>query len=179
MKRLTEGHLQEWSQRLNLAQHEKLTRSRHGKDSQIDSSFFVFSVVVHGRFFVDGVLCLVHPVNDRVFSLPNRVNSFLNSANYFFYAVTVYIFFELFTDAVRVSHFSELLSYAATVFPRNYFCINILWKGTREGCCLSCVLEEGSRCERLRVLNQQGKWERKERQERQERPRERHNTQGW
>ena len=52
---------------------------------------------------VDGVLCLVHPVNHRVFSLLHRfkydcslisfsaswlVNSFLISANYFFYAVT-------------------------------------------------------------------------------------------
>ena len=27
----------------------KFTRSRRGKDSQIDTSFFVFSVVVHGR----------------------------------------------------------------------------------------------------------------------------------
>ena len=27
--------------------------------------------------------------------------------------------------------FSELFSYAATVFPRNYFCISILWKGIK------------------------------------------------
>ena len=30
----------------------KLTSPRRGKDSQIDSSFFVFSVVVHGRFLL-------------------------------------------------------------------------------------------------------------------------------
>ena len=41
---------------------------------------------------------------------------------------------------------------------------------TREGCCLSCVREERTRCERLLVSNQQREWER---QERQDRPRER------
>ena len=30
--------------------------------------------------------------------------------------------------AVTVSNFSELFSYAATFFSRNWFCINILWK---------------------------------------------------
>ena len=58
-------------------------------------------------FLVDVVLCLVHPVNDRVLSLLNRVkyecslisfsaswlvNSFLVSANYLIYAVTVFYF---------------------------------------------------------------------------------------
>ena len=57
--------------------------------------------------FVDVVLCLVHPVNDRVFCLLNRVkydcflisfsaswpvNIFFFSANYFIYSVTVFNF---------------------------------------------------------------------------------------
>ena len=91
--------------------------------------------------------CLVHPVNDRAFSLLNsvkydcslisfsaswQVDSFEISANYLIYAVTVFNFFELFTYAVTVSIFSEIFSYAATVFFRNYFCISFLWKGTSE-----------------------------------------------
>ena len=48
------------------------------------------------------------------FSAPLQVNSFLISANYLFYAVTVFFFF--FGYAVTVSNFSELFSYAATVF---------------------------------------------------------------
>ena len=46
------------------------------------------------------------------------VNSFLISANLFFYAVTVFNFFcfFLFAYAVTVSNFSELFIYAATVF---------------------------------------------------------------
>ena len=39
----------------------KLTRSRRGKDSQIHSSFLVFSMVVHGRFFVDVVIFWLIP----------------------------------------------------------------------------------------------------------------------
>ena len=84
------------------------------------------------------MLCLVEPVNARVltllnsvkcdsslisFSAPWQVNSFLISVNYLFYAVTVcsfFFFFEFFGCAVTVSKFSELFSYAATVF----FCRN-------------------------------------------------------
>ena len=47
------------------------------------------------------------------FSAPWQVNSFLISANYLFCAVTVFHFFGY---AVTVSNFSELFSYAATVF---------------------------------------------------------------
>ena len=69
---------------------------------------------------IDGVLCLVHPVKYRVFSLLNsvkydsslisfsaswQVNSFLLSANYLFYAVTAFNFFKIFSYA---------FSYAAT-----------------------------------------------------------------
>ena len=83
-------------------------------------------------FFVDGVLCLVKPVNARVLSLPNSVkydssfisfsapwqfNSFIISVNYLFYAVAVSknCLFIFFGYAVTVSKFSELFNYAATV----------------------------------------------------------------
>ena len=63
---------------------------------QIDSSFLVFQCGGAWPFSVDGVLCLVKPVNARVlsllnsvkcdsslisFSAPWQVNSFLISAN--------------------------------------------------------------------------------------------------
>ena len=87
-------------------------------------------------FLFDGVLCLIHPVNDRVFSLLNRVNyscslisfsalwlfnSFLISANYLFYAVAVFkIFFYFFlVMQLQFPNFSELFNYAATVFFRS------------------------------------------------------------
>ena len=106
----------------------KLTKSRRNKDSQIDSSFLIFSGGGAWPFSVDGVLCLVKPVNARVLSLLNRVkydssfisfsalwqfNSFLISANYFS------IQLNFFGYAVTGSKFSELFSYAATVFSWN------------------------------------------------------------
>ena len=68
-------------------------------------------------FLVDVVLCLVHPVNDRVFSLLNGVkydcsvfsfsaswpvNSFFISANCLIRAVTVFNFPKLFSGAATV-----------------------------------------------------------------------------
>ena len=39
---------------------ETLTRSRHSKNSQIDSFFFIFSVVVHGRFVIFWLIPFAH-----------------------------------------------------------------------------------------------------------------------
>ena len=99
---------------------------------QIDSSFLVFSVVVHGRSLLMECFVFFKPVNARVlsllnsvkydsslisFSAPWQVNSFLISANYFSYAVTVFILKKIvFGFAGTVSKISELFSHAATVF---------------------------------------------------------------
>ena len=66
MKRLTEGHLQEWSQRLNSIQDKKThqVQARQGFTNFV-SSFFVFSVVVLGRSQLMECFGLVHPVNDQ------------------------------------------------------------------------------------------------------------------
>ena len=75
-------------------------------------------------FSVDVVLCLGHPVNDRLLSLLTsvkydsssislsaswQVNRFFISVNYVIYAVKVLNFFELFAYAVTVSKFPNCL----------------------------------------------------------------------
>ena len=84
-------------------------------------------------FFVDGVLFLVNPVCARDVCLLNsvkydsslisfsaswQVNSFLISANYLFYAVTVfnYYFLNYLLMQLQFRKISELFSYAVTVF---------------------------------------------------------------
>ena len=89
------------------------------------------------------MLFLVNPVCARDLCLLNRVkydsslislsaswqvNSFSILVNYLFYAVTVFIFFELVTYAVRVSKNSPNYVQFSS---RNEFCINVLWKGNR------------------------------------------------
>ena len=77
------------------------------------------------RFFVHGVLCLIKPVNDRVFSLLSRVkydcslisfsaswpvNSFFYiSAIYLFYAVTVFIFCDFLVVQLQFHFFLNYL----------------------------------------------------------------------
>ena len=69
-----------------------------------------------------GDLCLLTSVKYDSslisFSASWQVKSFLISANYLFYAVTVFnfLFFELFIYAVTVLNFSEVFSCAATEF---------------------------------------------------------------
>ena len=80
---------------------------------------------------VDGVLCLVHSVKARVLSLLNSVkydsslisfsapwpiNSFLISANYLFYAVTVFIFLVM---ELQFQFFNDLVMQLQVFFCRN------------------------------------------------------------
>ena len=88
----------------------------------------MFSVVVHGPFLIEGVLCLVHPVNARFLRLLNSVkhDCSLISFSASWPVNSFFTFCELinlcsyslhfFGYAVTVSNFSELFSYAATVF---------------------------------------------------------------
>ena len=49
LKALKERYHQTWSLRLNLTQHANLTRPRCLAERQIESSFVIRQVVVHGR----------------------------------------------------------------------------------------------------------------------------------
>ena len=75
------------------------------REEEREERRFIFQCGVAWPFFVDVVLCLVHPVNDRVFSLLSRVkydcslisfsaswpvNIFFLISAFFLYAVTVF-----------------------------------------------------------------------------------------
>jgi len=49
LKELTERYHKTWSLRLNLTQHAKFTGPRCYSEQQIESSFAIWQVVVHGR----------------------------------------------------------------------------------------------------------------------------------
>jgi len=71
LKELTEWHTRSGSCGLIWPNTGKLTKSRHIEDWQIDSSFLIMWLVVHGRFLVGGVICLVNSVNERDLILLN------------------------------------------------------------------------------------------------------------
>ena len=66
-------------------------------------------------------------VKSKPFSAPWQVNSFLISANYLIYAVTVFQFFPILLLQFTFFDFFESFSNAGYSFFR--FCKSILWKG--------------------------------------------------
>ena len=91
------------------------------------------------------MLRLVHPVNHRVPGLLHRfkydcslisfsaswpVNSFLISAKYLFYAVTVFNFFDFWLCSYSFQFFQNYLVMQLQFFLPELFCRSILWKGT-------------------------------------------------
>ena len=115
MKRLTGGR------GLIRFNTRKLTKSRRNKDSQIDSSFLVFSGGGGAwPFSVDGVLCLVKPVNARVLSLLNRVkyDSSFGSSTVFFSAIFSLLLHFLVMQ-LQVRNFQNYLVMQLQFFPGN------------------------------------------------------------
>ena len=117
--------------RLNPVQHEKTHQVKTLR--QIDSSFLVSSVAVHGRSLLMECFVLLNPSTPESLACLAGQQFFFNICELFILCCcSFHVFLRenfSFGCAVTVSNFTESCSYAATVFPRNEFCTSILWKG--------------------------------------------------